>query len=110
MKRKTARRTACGSGRFQELHDTAGAPPITGGVTEAASGRAPKGGRCRVLGSRERRSIGKWRLHLRQTPFTRDRSENTLSFQAVGDRPSGRADTAEKLGSGVLWRDRHLCS
>ena len=31
-------------------------------------------------------------------------------FQAVGNRSSGRPDTAEKLGSGALWRDRHLRS
>src|SRR5258706_14776011 len=42
------------------------------------------------------------RLHLRQAPSTRDRSENTLSFQTAGDRASGRPDAAVTHGSGVL--------
>ena len=40
------------------MRDAARASPTTGGVTNAASGRAPESGGCRVLGSRERRSIG----------------------------------------------------
>ena len=74
-----------------------------------AAGRAPESGRDRRLGGRQRRPLGKRRLHLWQAPAARDRPPHPLSDEAAGERRGGRPGAAEAPRPGVFWRDRHLC-
>ena len=49
------------------------------------------------LGGGKRRSVGERRLHLRQTPPSRDRSAHPLLINAAGERRGGGPEQQKKL-------------
>src|SRR6516225_8995329 len=54
------------------------------------------------LGGGKRRSVGERRLHLRQTPPSRDRSAHPLLINAAGERRGGGPEAAEEAGPGLF--------
>ena len=107
QRRRRRRDGLCGRrsrrfGRCAELYHTGRTAAVAGRIPPLAAAGAAESRRDRRLGGRQRRSLGKRRLHLWQAPAAGDRSADALSLEAHRKRRSRRSRQAKGQGAGSI--------